>query len=67
MEPCGRKRILILRKKDAGMFLEMPDMRTCMVSHIPPECKLAGFTGMEIFLVLITREVNLISIQETWI
>tara|TARA_B100000405_G_C16551433_1_gene362278 strand:- start:483 stop:665 length:183 start_codon:yes stop_codon:yes gene_type:complete len=46
MEPCGRKRILILRKKDAGAFLERPDMRTCMVSHIPPECKLAGLTGM---------------------
>ena len=46
MEPCGRKRILILRNKDAGAFLGRPDMRTCMVSHIPLECKLAGLTGM---------------------
>ena len=46
MEPCGRKKILILRKKDAGAFLERPDMRPYMVSHIPPECKLAGLSGM---------------------
>ena len=47
MEPRGRKRILIMReKKDKGVFLERPDIRTCMVSHIPPKCKLAGLTGM---------------------